>query len=124
MNGPPVHARDRYTVTVGERQLGVRSVSGLTSSPTPDGQPAVVTLVRAVGADRTLFDWWRSSRGRPGPDVVVTLLDPASRPVAAWRLTRAVPVRWDGPDLDALVAAPALEALHVAYESLEWLDVG
>jgi phage tail-like protein len=118
---PPVHRRDRFEVVVGDRRLRCRSVVGLASSPDGDRRAATVTLVRAVSPDRALFDWWRAARsGEPGPDVRVALLDTAGRPVVVWRLAGATPLRWEGPELDALDAGPALERLHVAYEELVW----
>ena len=119
----PVHRRDCFEVAIGDERLRCRSVAGLASSPDGDGGPSTVTLVRAVSGDRALYDWWRAARsGAPGRDVRVTLLDSASHPVVVWRLAGATPVRWEGPDLDALDAGPALERLHVTYEELVWED--
>lgn len=43
-------------------------------------------------------------------------------PVNTWALLGARPVRWSGPDFDALADAVAMEELELTFARLLWLD--
>ncbi len=104
------------------------------------GAIANVTLKRGIasgaGAD-ALFDWHRdvmhgtfseseNPNRRPGdPDqdidrqVAIVLQDEAGQEVRRWRLRRALPVKWSGPELKAAASELAMETLELACEGVE-----
>jgi phage tail-like protein len=104
------------------------------------GSVGNVTLKRGIvsgaGAD-ALFNWHRdvmqgtfseedNPNRRPGdPDtdidrqVAVVLQDPSGNEVHRWRLRRALPVKWVGPDLKGDASELAMEALELACEGVE-----
>lgn len=102
------------------------SVSPLHLPDGKHGDPDIrqtVTLRRAVGQSRVLFDWNRTCRaGRNDRrTVTIALLDaPDGNPVGIWLLRNAHAVRWSGPDLDALENGIATEELEIAYETIDW----
>jgi phage tail-like protein len=49
----------------------------------------------------------------------IVLQDEAGNEVKRWRLFRAFPVKWIGPELKADASAVAIEALEIACEGLE-----
>lgn len=99
-----------------------------------------VTLKRGIvsnaGAD-ALFNWHRdvmqgvfsednNPNRRPGdPDsdidrqVVIVLQDESGNEVHRWRLRRALPVKWIGPDLKGTASELAMETLELACEGVE-----
>lgn len=77
-------------------------------------------LKRGVAASDDLFDWLYSfAQGRgKRRDGLITLLDDQKRPVRVWKFTRALPIKWTGPSLDAAKSAIAIEELELAHEGL------
>jgi phage tail-like protein len=49
----------------------------------------------------------------------IILQDESGQEQRRWRLVRAFPVKWTGPELKAAANDVAIEALELAYESLE-----
>lgn len=49
----------------------------------------------------------------------IILLDEAGQEARRWRLMRAFPVKWTGPELKATANDVAIETLELAYEGLE-----
>jgi phage tail-like protein len=79
-----------------------------------------LTLKKGVGLGTDLWDWHYgfvigAGRRRDG---VVTLLDAARTPVAAWFFRRGLPVKYTGPSLNAAQNAVAIEAVEIAHEGL------
>lgn len=115
-----------FRVFLGEQEVGVQSVSPLHWLEGEPADPEVrqtVTLRRAVGPDRTLYAWRAASAaGKRAPsDVTIVQLGAAGgEPVNIWRLEKARPVRWSGPDFDARSNDLAFEELEIAYESIAW----
>lgn len=111
--------------------IGADEVDLVSISPLhlPDGEntdPEIrqaVTLRRGVGASRLFYDW-NQSRMAGKQDlraVTIILLDRADgRPVNIWQLVNARPVRWSGPDLDAMTDGIAMEELEIAYDNIGW----
>lgn len=82
-----------------------------------------LTLKRGI-VDRLLWQWYYDLvQGRVRfRDGVINILPPAGGPpVMIWRFTRAFPVKWVGPDLNATQNAVAVETLELAYHGLERL---
>lgn len=105
-------------------EVAVSTVRGLAMpaagpAPAPADEPRV-RLGRVVTGDRRLYDWALSSQGTRGEVIVEVWGGRADRPVASWALVGARPVRWHGPDLDAMTADVAREELEVRYDRLEW----
>lgn len=85
----------------------------------------------------SLFNWHRDvmqgefdsnanpNLRKPSPDedidkrCAIVLQDAAGQEVKRWKLFRAFPVKWTGPDLKASASDLALETLEVACEGLE-----
>jgi len=80
-----------------------------------------VVLRRGFAGDATLFQWWQEiaqgnlSRRKVG----IVLLDEQRQEVARWRLRRAWPSKYVGPDLSGLGNEVAIETLELAHEGIE-----
>lgn len=104
------------------------------------GTVSNVTLKRGVlvgPASDTLFKWQRDvstgafdaadnpMRRVADPDfdvanrMAIVLQDDRGIAVKRWRLVRAFPVKWSGPELKADSGAIAIESLEIACEGLE-----
>jgi phage tail-like protein len=71
---------------------------------------ATLTLERGVTEETALLDWFFASHDdRDRRPITVFLLDDAGEPLRHWAFDRALPLRWEGPDLDAGGAAVAME---------------
>jgi len=110
-------------VSIGEREIGLCWVSAPHWGDGKSSDPALratVILRRAVGQDRTLYDWRRGiGSGKDDPRTVTLLLldRPRGDPVIRWDLTNSRAVRWSGPELDAFSSGIALEELEIKYEA-------
>ena len=99
-----------------------------------------VTLKRGLVAKQhanALFKWQQDvsqgdfdenrnpNKRKPSPDedidkrCAVVLQDEAGNEVKRWKLVRAFPVKWSGPELKASGSEVALETLELACEALE-----
>ena len=125
----PLLGTSNFRVVIGRFEVAVAQVSRL-SSETRGEEPGrrhafeTVVLRRALSRSTDLYDWRRNvADGRNDRrDVSLELLDgPGGRPVNAWRLVGAWPVRWSGPALDALGSEVACEELEIAFDDLVWL---
>jgi hypothetical protein len=120
--------RNSFRVSIAEREIGLCAVSAPHWGDGRNSDPALrptMTLRRAVGQDRTLYEWRRQiGSGKDDPrTVTVILLDgPGGDPVIAWDLANARAVRWSGPELDAFSSEPAFEELEITYEDIVWRD--
>jgi phage tail-like protein len=85
------------------------------------GEPATVTLARGVIGEPSLHEWITAALdGQPSArNVVVSLLSENHKDIAErWLLRGAVPVRLEGPVLDAMANELAVEMLVLAVESI------
>ena len=120
-----------FEVRIGGRDVGFAQVSRITSEtiaddPTgPRGHNLVpIVLRRALTTSTDLYDWRRAIvDGKDDRrDVTIRLLSaPGGKVINAWRLVRAWPVRWSGPELDALVDDVAFEEIELEFDELVWL---
>jgi phage tail-like protein len=129
---PALLGTSHFRVLIGRRELGFAEVSRLSSETDVTLPPeershrfATVVLRRALSDSTELFDWRRRIVG--GKDdrrrVTIQQLDAAGGAVVnAWRLERAWPCRWSGPDFDAVGTDVAIEELELAYDDLVWLS--
>jgi phage tail-like protein len=83
---------------------------------------ATVILKRGMTRTRDLWHWFElvtnGSAYAFRMTAIVTLKDEADEPVLAWRLERALPVRFRSADLNARGAEVGIEELHLAHEGL------
>ena len=56
-------------------------------------------------------------------DGTIVLLDEARRPAKVWKFRRGLPLKWQGPMLNAAQSNVAIESLEIAHEGLV-LEVG
>ncbi|WP_455872284.1 phage tail protein [Serratia proteamaculans] len=56
-------------------------------------------------------------------DVVISLLNDLSVPVANWSLSNALPVRWQTDDFDASSSKVLINTLELRYQEMFWLGV-
>lgn len=80
-----------------------------------------LTLKRGI-VDRELWDWYYDlTQGMVAPkNGEVAVKDPSGGEVVmAWEFTSALPVKWQGPDLNASQASVAVETLELSYFTLK-----
>jgi phage tail-like protein len=73
-------------------------------------------LNREFNAAMSLFKFATSN-------VLVTLLDEAKAPLAAWLFMKAYPVKWSTSDLNAADAALVIDTMELAYTRMQILRV-
>lgn len=85
------------------------------------GGPVSVTLKRGIVRARDALGAWLLHAGADAErrDVVITLLDEARRPVAAWTARRAFPRRVSASRVPTQAGEVAVEALELGHEGLE-----
>ena len=86
------------------------------------GQPATVTLSRGVIGDLSLHAWLTSALagGQAARNIVVRLMSEDRSDVAqSWLLRGAIPVRLEGPALDAMANEIAVETLVLAVAAID-----
>jgi phage tail-like protein len=85
-----------------------------------------VTLTRALSRDTAFERWAQAVRHGTGPaprkDVRIEMHDTARRITFAWVLKRALPIKFEAPDLNAAANDVAVEELTLAYDGLELED--
>ncbi len=99
-----------------EKENHVRKVAGVHTS-------GDVTLKRGIVNSKSLWDWIGKAR-KDGPaaqkTVTITLLDEAQKPVQAWVLRGAVPMKYTGPTLAAKGGGEvAMEEIVLSSEAFE-----
>jgi phage tail-like protein len=99
----------------GSDPAAVRLIPGLP-------KPATVTLRRGMTGDLEIQQWFDAARsGAPTAarrNVRVVLFDEAREPVFAWLLSGALPIRLEGPSLDAAATGVAIETLVLVAEAI------
>jgi phage tail-like protein len=78
-----------------------------------------LTLKRGVTHESALIDWFfeaeqRDQRG----EIIIQLLGPGGTTVRVWTFAAAVPVKWQGPTLNAGSNSIATEVLEIAHQGL------
>lgn len=79
-----------------------------------------ITLKKGVGTGTALWDWhygFVTGRGHRR-DGLIVLLDSRHLPAAAWMFTRALPVKYTAPPLNATQNQVAIEAMEIAHEGV------
>jgi phage tail-like protein len=119
-----------FRVLIDDVELGFAEISRLSSQDdsaegTERRRFETVVFRRALTRSHELYDWRRQVLdGKDDPrTVTIQQLDgPGGRVANAWRLESARPVRWSGPEFDAMQSDIAYEELELAFDDLVWLD--
>lgn len=118
-----------FRVLVGDVELGFAEISRLTSTDAEPGERSArfeaVVLRRALTRSRELYIWRRNVLDGKDDRRAVTIQQleaPAGAVANAWRLVGARPVRWSGPDFDAMESRIAYEELELVFDDLVWLE--
>jgi phage tail-like protein len=85
-----------------------------------------IVLKRGLTKDLSLWQWRKALVNgqvdrRNG---VVILMDESRAEVMRWMFRNGLPVKWEGPDLDASSSEVAIETLEIAHEGLELESAG
>jgi phage tail-like protein len=80
-----------------------------------------IQLKRGVTDGTELYEWHRQAiRGQiERKNGSIVLLGRRGEEVARWNFTRAWPIKWDGPDLNAKGNDVAIETFELAHEGVE-----
>jgi phage tail-like protein len=121
-----------FEVLIGDRETGFAEVGPLRSETAVDAPPgpgshrfANVVLRRALTTSTELYDWRRhivDGRDDRRDVTIRQLSSPGGKVVNSWRLVRAWPCRWSGPDFNARSNDIALEELELTFDDLVWVD--
>jgi phage tail-like protein len=86
-----------------------------------------IVLTRGVVRDPVLWTWYShgltESLGARR-DGSVLLLDPAGKKLMAWNFKGGLAARWNGPELNAMESAIAIESLEIAHHGLTRVPSG
>lgn len=93
--------------------------------PKPTKHSALKLKRSIVSANSELVDWCKSTlegnlaeRIEP-KDITVSLIDRDGKATASWAITNAYPVKWELGAFDAMKNELAIEAIELAYSSLQ-----
>ena len=85
---------------------------------------ATLVLKRGMTSTRDLWAWYEfigTGKYAHRLDVVVTMFDTAGAGLLAWKLARALPMKFKAADMNAKSGDGAIEELHLAHEGLSML---
>ena len=85
---------------------------------------ATLVLKRGMTTTRDLWAWYEfigTGKYAHRLDVVVTMFDSAGAGLLAWKLARALPIKFKAADMNAKSGDVAIEELHLAHEGLSML---
>jgi uncharacterized protein len=118
-----VRGLGQLTELVSVREGGDPNASRVVVGPTKF-EP--VTIERGITRDDAFEKWAQAMRqgagAAPRKDVRIELHDGERRLTVAWVLKRALPVKFEAPDLNAASNDVAIEQLTLTYEGLEFDD--
>ena len=78
-----------------------------------------LVLKRGITEEAALMDWFfKISQEDERPTVYVDLVGPDGRRVRTWSFAAALPVKWDGPTLNAGANEIATESLEITHQGL------
>jgi phage tail-like protein len=80
-----------------------------------------IVLKRGVIGDTALWNWLKSAmQGQvQRTTLTIVLLDESRKEVMRWKVQRAWPCKWSGPELNAKANEVALESLEICHEGIE-----
>jgi phage tail-like protein len=86
--------------------------------PTRVKYPNLV-LKRGITEEAALMDWlFKINQEDERPKVIVDLVGPDGRRVRTWSFAAALPVKWEGPSLNAGANDVATESLEITHQGL------
>lgn len=85
-----------------------------------------IRLKRGIVSSADLWRWHNDfvEGGGKRRDGVISLLDETGRSVRVWRFRRGLPVRWQGPAMNAMQGQVAVEEIEIAHEGLRQTGAG
>jgi phage tail-like protein len=130
-----------YKVSWNNQDIGFSDVSGLTQEISPieyrDGlMPATTVSLKRPGlikvnnislkrgiveGNNDLFNWFNNN-GSPNAerrDLTISLLNDEGNPVMVWSISRAWPVKCEGPSLKATGNEIAIESIELVHEGIK-----
>lgn len=128
---PPAFSGAHFRVLIGETEVGFCHVSrlhlgdrpGLPNESDALRHPASVVLRRALSQDKALYRWrQRTAAGKDDAQIITMHQCEAGsdRILNTWLLHGCRPVRWSGPEFNALSGDLLWEEIEVSWERLEW----
>jgi len=80
-----------------------------------------ITLKRGVGFGEDLWLWYEEFLKGEGSrrNGVIVLANELRVPIKIWSFERGIPVKWNGPSLNATTSAVAIESIEIAHEKLD-----
>jgi len=128
----PPFSGAHFRVLIGEKEVGFCQITRLhvaDSDPAPEAagsvpRPPSVVLRRAITQDKDLYRWRaRVAAGkRELRTVTIQQYDPGGATILnTWVLHGCRPVRWSGPEFNALGSDVLWEEVEITCERLEWL---
>jgi hypothetical protein len=120
----PLLRTNFFRVLIDEVELGFAEISRLALATDEEARFETVILRRALTGSRDLYDWRRHVVDGKDDRRTVTIqqLEASGRVANEWQLVAARPVRWSGPDFDAMESRIAYEEVELAFDDLVWLE--
>ena len=74
-----------------------------------------------VKGDKDFFNWMKTKQNSQieRRDILIKLLDESHAPIMTWKVRRAFPVKYSGPQLQARSSEVAIETIEIAHEGIE-----
>ena len=74
-----------------------------------------------VKGDNDFFAWMKTKQNSQieRRDILIKLLDESHAPIMTWKVRRAFPVKYSGPQLQARSSEVAIETIEIAHEGIE-----
>ncbi|HSI80973.1 MAG TPA: phage tail protein [Solirubrobacterales bacterium] len=86
--------------------------------PGPMKYPNLV-LKRGITEEEALLEWLlKLEQESARPKVTIDLMGPGGRRVRSWSFAAALPVKWEGPTLNAGANDLATETLEIAHQGM------
>ena len=80
-----------------------------------------IQLRRGLVRDPGLYFWYRAGLTQSlgaRRDGCIILMTPQGTPAVAWQFTAGLAVKWQGPELNALQSAVAIESIEIAHHGI------
>ncbi len=134
-----------FRVLIGDEEIGLCQISRLQAcdalppvstgrppanrpaQPRPDApvdpRPSSVTLRRAITRSKQLYEWRQAAAAgkRDLRTVIVHQCDATGAIVNTFALHGCRPLKWSGPEFNALANDIAMEELEICCERIEWV---
>ncbi|MCO7223330.1 phage tail protein [Pleionea sp. CnH1-48] len=80
-----------------------------------------ITLKRGVGLSEDLYLWHQDFIKGEGAarNGLIVLANDLGIPIKVWTFFNGIPVKWTGPEFNAMTSAIAVESLEIAHEKVE-----